>query len=484
MKKNSLIFKLLGAFLLVIAIGALIMSVLTSQATRNAFALYSTRSGKLWAERLAPSLGEYYARSNTWAGVDELLQSSWGNLLMPMGGGGMGMGRGNGAGQQAGSGMMMNGDQRLILADSQGAVISDSLNELQGTPLTQSELDNGAAIQVNGKLVGTVLITPDSLASSSPAAQFLSSVNQAIMSSAVIAALIALVIGSLLFFQITSPLQKLKRAASAIAGGNLDQRVEIKSKDELGELGIAFNQMAESLSKAEQQRQHMMADVAHELRTPLAAIQGTLEGIQDGILPMDQEQMDALVAETSLLNRLVGDSRLLSLAEAGALKLEFQEVEVNALVRQVVDRAAPLAAQKGITIQYDLPEQSLLARLDSDRMTMVLNNLIANALRYTPSGGTVRIRLELPNTNNEMEISVEESGAGIEPDSLPYVFDRFYRVERSRTRASGGSGLGLAIVKQLVEAHGGKVKAESPIFTDEKQRGYGTRIRLTLPVRP
>jgi len=292
------------------------------------------------------------------------------------------------------------------------------------------------------------------------------------------------VIGAVLFFQITSPLQKLKQAAASIAGGNLDQRVEIRSKDELGELGVAFNHMAESLTKAEQQRQHMMADVAHELRTPLAAIQGTLEGIQDGILPMDQEQMDALVAETSLLNRLVGDLRLLSLAEAGALKLEFQEVEVNALVRQVVDRAAPLAAQKGIAIQYDLPEQSLLARMDSDRMTMVLNNLIANALRYTPSGGTVRIHLTVPNANHEMEISVEDSGTGIEPDSLPYVFDRFYRVERSRTRASGGSGLGLAIVKQLVEAHGGKVKAESPIFTDEKQRGYGTRIRLTLPVRP
>ena len=484
MKKNSLIFKLLGAFLVVIAIGAVIMSVLTSQATQSAFALYSTRSGKIWAERLAPSLAEYYARSNNWAGVDELLQSSWGSLLIPMGGGGMGMGRGNGAGQQSNSGMMTTGDQRLILADSQGVVISDSLNELQETRLTQSELDNGAAIQVNGNLVGTVLVTSDSLASSSPAAQFLTSVNQAIMSSAAIAAIIALVIGAVLFFQITSPLQKLKQAAASIAGGNLDQRVEIRSKDELGELGVAFNHMAESLTKAEQQRQHMMADVAHELRTPLAAIQGTLEGIQDGILPMDQEQMDALVAETSLLNRLVGDLRLLSLAEAGALKLEFQEVEVNALVRQVVDRAAPLAAQKGIAIQYDLPEQSLLARMDSDRMTMVLNNLIANALRYTPSGGTVRIHLTVPNANHEMEISVEDSGTGIEPDSLPYVFDRFYRVERSRTRASGGSGLGLAIVKQLVEAHGGKVKAESPIFTDEKQRGYGTRIRLTLPVRP
>lgn len=482
MKKNSLIFKLLGAFLLVIAIGALIMSVLTSQATRNAFTLYSTRSGKVWAERLAPSLAEYFARSNTWAGVDELLQSSWGNLLMPMGVGGMGMGRGNGAGQQPGSGIMMTGDQRLVLADSQGVVISDSLNELEGTPLTQSELENGAAIQINGNRVGTILITPDSLASSSPAAQFLSSVNQAIMSSAAIAAIIALVIGALLFFQITSPLQKLKRAASAVAGGNLDQRVEIKSKDELGELGLAFNQMAESLSRAEQQRQHMMADVAHELRTPLAAIQGTLEGIQDGILPMDQEQMDALVAETSLLNRLVGDLRLLSLAEAGALKLEFQKVDVNALVRQVVDRAVPMAAQKGITIQYDLPEQPLLARMDSDRMTMVMNNLIANALRYTPSGGTVMIRLTVLTANHEMEISVEDSGMGIEPDSLPYVFDRFYRVERSRNRASGGSGLGLAIVKQLVEAHGGNVKAESPIFTDEHQQGYGTRIRLTLPV--
>ena len=480
MKKNSLIFKLLGAFLVVIAIGALVMSILTSQATRKAFDLYTTRSGQVWAERLAPSLADYYAQSSSWQGVDQLLQSSLTNLFTPMGSGGMGMGRGNGAGQQAG-GMMYFADQRIILADGSGKVITDTMGDLVGSQLTAAELTQGVPIEVNQSLVGTLIITPNNLASDSPASQFLSSVTQAIISSAVIAAGIALLIGALLFFQITAPVQKLKKAAASIAAGDLAQRVDIRSHDELGELGSTFNKMAESLARAEEQRQHMMADVAHELRTPLAAIQGTLEGMQDGILPVDSEQVDALYAETSLLNRLVGDLRLLSLAEAGALKLERQKTDAAALVQKVADRAVPLALQKKVAIRTDLEAGLTPILMDSDRITQVINNLISNALRYTPEGGSILLKLKSRSDSGVLEFSVEDTGAGIHPGNLPYVFDRFYRTEKSRNRASGGSGLGLAIVKQLVEAHGGSVKAESPIFEDAQHNGYGTRISFTLP---
>ncbi len=187
-----------------------------------------------------------------------------------------------------------------------------------------------------------------------PAQEFLASVNKAIASSAVIAGVIALILGALLFMQIIAPLRQLKQAAAAIASGDLDQRVAIKSHDEFGELGQTFNHMAESLASIETQRRHLVADVAHELRTPLAAIQGTLEGIQDGVLPLDEEQISALYSETMLLNRLVGDLKLLSLAEAGQLKLERQPTPPGAFIQQVVERAKPQGDQKNIRLETDL----------------------------------------------------------------------------------------------------------------------------------
>ena len=486
--RNSLIFKLLGAFLLVIAIGSLVIAVLTSQATRNAFNLYTTRSGQIWAQRLAPDLADFYARADNWNGVDAVLQSELGTQAIPVG---MGQGRGFGQGQQnANNGMTLapasragvaGMEQRLILADEKGIVIGDTQAELLGKQLSASELIYGAAIFVKNNLVGTLVVAPNDLHNSNtPASEFLASVNQAIISSAIIAGLIALILGSILFLQIIKPIRQLKKAATAIASGDLNQRVVIRSRDELGELGLTFNQMAESLANAETQRRHLVADVAHELRTPLAAIQGTLEGMQDGILPLDEEQVAALHSETMLLNRLVDDLKLLSLAEAGQLKLERQETEPGILFQQIVERVKPQADQKNIRLELDLQGDLPVVWMDSDRITQVLNNLIGNALRYTPESGIIKVQGSFLPSTNSLEVSVSDTGQGINPKDLPYVFDRFYRADKSRNRSSGGSGLGLAIVKQLVEAHGGNVRAESPIYQDQKQQGYGTKISFSL----
>lgn len=483
--RNSLIFKLMGAFLLVIAIGSLVIAVLTSLATQSAFNLYTTRSGQVWAQRLAPDLADYYARANNWQGVDEVLQSELGSQVMPGGmGNGMGAGQGRGfgaGGQNAGNGMMGMG-QRLILTDDKGLVVGDTQSGLLGKHLSASELNNGAAITVNNKLVGTLIVTPSDLTNATtPAGEFLASVNQAIFSSAGIAGLIALVLGAVLFIQIIKPLRQLKKAATAIASGDLDQRVSIHSRDELGELGQTFNQMAESLSNAETQRRHLVADVAHELRTPLAAIQGTLEGMQDGILPLDEEQLAALYSETMLLNRLVGDLKLLSLAEAGQLKLESQETDAGVLLQQIVERARPQADQKNIRLEAKLVPALPSMWIDADRIAQVINNLIGNAMRYTPEDGAITVQASFIPASGALEVSVSDTGQGIDPVDLPHIFDRFYRADKSRARSSGGSGLGLAIVKQLVEAHGGWVTAESPIFLDTNQQGYGTKITLQLP---
>ena len=484
--------KLMGAFLLVIAIGALVISLLTSQATQNAFTLYTTRSGQAWAQQIAPLLADYYVTNGNWQGVEAVINeqlssaSTIGTGLHMMGNGnGPGQGNGMGLGRQAfltnGMGAMM--DPRLILADDQGKVISDSGNDLIGKILPASELAKGAAIASGITTVGTIIVIPNELSSATtPASQFLASVNSSILAAVLIAGVIALILGAILFLQITSPLRQLKKAANSIAQGDLSQRVSIRSHDELGDLGQSFNQMADSLSQAETSRRHMVADVAHELRTPIAVIQANIEGMQDGVLPYDNDQIGLIHTEAMLLSRLVDDLRLLSLAEAGELKLDRSQTHIGELITGTVERMQPQAIQKKIALISNIPTSLPDVLIDADRITQVLNNLISNSMRYTPEGGTITIEVSQPVSSNFLEVSVSDTGVGIEPDDLPYVFDRFYRADQSRSRSSGGSGLGLAIVKQLVEAHGGTVKAESPILQSASNELPGTRITFTLPI--
>lgn len=479
--RNSLLFKLIGAFLLVITIGAVAISWSTSRAMQNAFSLYTTRNGQASAQQLSPVLAGYYSINMSWQGVETILQSELSSSASM--GMGSGQGRGSVAGRQGGMWVL---NQRVILADEQGIVINDSAGELLGHTLSPTELSNGAPVMVDGIQVGTILVTPNDFAgANSPAGQFLASVNQSIILSVVVAGMIALLLGSVLFFQITAPLRQLNKAASAIAHGDLSQRVAIHSKDELGELGQTFNQMSENLDHAETQRQHLIADVAHELRTPIAVIQANLEAMLDEVLPLDAEQVAALHNETLLLSRLVGDLRLLSQAEAGELKLEKQMSDIDILIRQIVERLNVQAQQNGIALELDLPERLPAVWIDAGRITQVLNNLLGNALRYTPQDGKIFISAEKsPDPADFIQISVTDTGPGIDPAALPFIFDRFYRADQSRARNSGGSGLGLAIVKQLVEAHGGKVEAFSPVFSKTDEQRYGSRFTFTLPSTP
>ncbi len=486
--RSSLLLKLMGAFLLVIVMGALVILWMSNRATQSAFTLYISRSGLAWAQQLAPTYADYYAQNGGWQGVEDLLRTGLSNINPPgmMNGShmnGKGAGFGQGRGQGLGAGMMAGVGQRLILADTQGKVIGDTQGELDGRILSASQLANGAPLIVNGETVGTLIVTPSQVSGATdPAQEFLASVNRSVLTAVAVAGGMALVLGAGLFLQITSPLRKLKLAAQAIAQGDLEQRVEIHTHDEFGEVGRVFNQMAFSLSRAEDQRRQMIADVAHELRTPLTVIQAGLEGMQDGVIPMDTAQLDSLHAETILLSRLIADLRLLSLAEAGELKLERQMTDLGALIHGLVERNRSQAQQKEITLDAELQPGIPQIYVDADRITQVLNNLVGNALRYTPSGGRITIQVASRKAKSgEVKISVTDTGPGIAADALPYIFDRFYRADKSRARASGGSGLGLAIVKQLVEAHGGSVSAMSPIFQGNTGPGYGTQIAFTLP---
>ncbi len=473
---------------MVVALGAIIIFWLTSRATQNAFNLYATRNGQALAQRLSPILADYYSTNMSWQGVDTFLQSQLSSIATTITpGSGKGQGQGFGQGQDAGAGRQGGIwgalGQRIILADGQGIVVSDTAGELNGQSLTSTQLANGVPVMVSNTLIGTILVTPNDFASSNtPAGQFLTSVNKSIILSVVLASGIALLIGAILFFQITAPLRRLNRAASAIAQGDLSQRVPIRSHDELGELSQTFNQMAESLDRNETQRQHLMADIAHELRTPITVIQANLEAMLDEVLPLDVEQVATLHDETLLLSRLVGDLRLLSQAEAGVLKLERQETEIGSLIQKKKKKIKVQAQQNGINLEGEIQDNLPSIWIDADRITQVLNNLIGNALRYTPRDGKIAVSAtKSTGSVDAIQISVTDTGPGIDPKALPFVFDRFYRADQSRARNRGGSGLGLAIVKQLVEAHGGKVEAVSPVFSNADKHGYGTRITVTLP---
>jgi signal transduction histidine kinase len=486
--RNSLIFKLMGAFLLVVALGAIIIFWLTSRATQNAFNLYATRNGQALAQRLSPILAEYYSTNMSWQGVDTFLQSQLSSIATTITpGSGEGQGQGFGQGQSAGAGRQGGIwgalGQRMILADGQRIVVSDTAGELNGQTLTSTQLANGVPVMVNGTMIGTILVTPNDFASSNtPAGQFLTSVNKSIILSVVFASVIALLLGAILFFEITAPLRQLNKAANGIAHGDLSQRVPIRSRDELGELSQTFNQMAESLDRNETQRQHLMADIAHELRTPITVIQANLEAMLDEVLPLDVAHVAALYDETLLLSRLVGDLRLLSQAEAGVLKLERQDTEIGSLIQRVTEKIKVQAQQNDINLEIEIQKNLPTIWIDADRITQVLNNLIGNALRYTPKYGKIAVSAtKSTGSVDAIQISITDTGPGIDPKALPFVFDRFYRADQSRARNSGGSGLGLAIVKQLVEAHGGKVEAVSPVFSNADKQGYGTRITITLP---
>ncbi|WP_420642219.1 sensor histidine kinase [Candidatus Leptofilum sp.] len=316
----------------------------------------------------------------------------------------------------------------------------------------------------------------DVLAPSSPEVlglSFLSDVQEAAQTAVIAAGVVSLVLGTLLFWQITRPMSQMRRASQALAAGEPDVRVPVRSQDELGKVAEAFNQMASKISEQEQLRRQMVADVAHELRTPLTVMQANLEAMLDGLLEPNPTELQELNDEVHRLSRLIDDLRLLSFADSGQLSLTLQEVDVRELASTVVARLAPLAETREVRLVDDAPGKLLIVLADADRIQQALTNLVANGIRHTPKGGRVRVTAVQEQTT--IHLSVIDSGPGIPPDDLPNVFDRFWRGDKSRSRHSGGSGLGLAIVKQIAELHQGRVSVLSP-------SGSGAVFTISLPV--
>jgi predicted ribosomally synthesized peptide with SipW-like signal peptide len=303
---------------------------------------------------------------------------------------------------------------------------------------------------------------------------FLNSVNRSLVLAVLVAGSAAVLLTLLLSRRILGPVEALTAAARKMEKGDLHQRVSVESKDEIGELAHAFNAMADGLARQEQLRRNMVTDVAHELRTPLSNIRGYLEAIKDGVATADQSTIESLHEEAMLLSRLVEDLQELELAEAGQLRLVRQPVSPAEIIERAVSAAQPILQDKGLTLRVDVPASLPMIHADPDRIGQVLRNLLSNAITHTPQGGEISVVARL--TYGHVEVSVQDTGRGIPSKHLPHIFERFFRADRSRARATGGAGLGLAIVKQLVELHGGRVWAKSI-------QGKGSTFAFTLPVK-
>lgn len=466
---HNLGFRLLAAFTLVIVIILSSVFFLVYRTTRGEIAQYEDRIENIQDNNLQAELYRYYSLTGAWDNVQSLV-TQWGNLY----------------------------GRRILLTDKAGKVVADSDSALLGSNYADNAVKETAeAIGIPGPgqifnfpmsnpvdhqmqviaadAVGYLYTVHGGLPGISVTALQITyqSIGRFFVRAGLVAIGIAIILTFFLSRRILSPVKALTSAARQFGKGDFSHRVAYQGKGEMGELALSFNSMAENLEKNEQQRRNMVADVAHELRTPITNLKGYLEAITDGVLKPDDDTIRSLDEEASSLSRLVGDLQELTLADAGKLKMTMQPEDISHIVKETIASIQPKAAEKELNVTADLPGELPLVEIDALRIRQVLNNLLSNAIAHTGKGGAVTVTGK--PQGDKLVISVTDTGEGIAPEHLPLIFDRFYRVDKSRTRATGGSGLGLTIAKRIVEAHGGAIGVTS-------QLGKGSTFTFSLPV--
>jgi two-component system OmpR family sensor kinase/two-component system sensor histidine kinase BaeS len=463
------------AFGLVVLVAVGVVALLGSFSAGQALRYYVAYSALMPHDTIVDALAAYYEEHGTWQGAGRLLEQAAGNQasMMTM----MGMRRGmRGA-------MGHDAVLQFVLADPAACVVYDGVAGNPGRLLSHDERAAAQPISAGGQVAGFLVVTvPRRSTLLGPLEEILvNRLRRWLAVAGLAAGGLALLLGLALSRSLTAPLQRLAAAARGIARGDFSQRVQPEGSAELVEVGLAFNDMAAALYESEQQRKNMVADVAHELRTPLAVLQGNLQALLDDLYPLDKAEVSRLYDETRLLSRLVDDLRDLALADAGQLGLSLRAVDAAALVADVGDSLGLAAEAQGVALKLELEEDLPPVMADPDRLAQVLRNLVTNALRHTPPGGTVT--LSAGRDEGDLVLVVADTGEGIAPEELGHVFDRFWRADRSRSRDGeaggarerGGSGLGLAIAQSLVEAHGGRIRVES-------DRDAGSRFTVAIPL--
>lgn len=406
------------------------------------------------SDGLVSQLADYYQTHGGWDGVESMLAGAQGTL--PRG----------------------PGDRLILsLADGHGQIIHPAWDPRVGSPLSQAERTDALPIQSSGgETVGYLRVerAPEPRPGPSPQQFLLGWLSRSLLLAAAIGGGLGILFGVLASRSLTAPLSRLAEAAQAIGARDLSKRVEVSGSHEVKEVAQAFNEMAAALEGAETLRRNLLADVAHELRTPLSVLQGNLRAILDDVYALDKAEVARLYDETRLLSRLVNDLHALAQAEAGQLALNRQPTQLAELVQSTATAFGAAADAKGVSLNWQIPADLPPVMADPARLTQVLHNLLDNALRHTPAGGSIALRAGCDD--GDVWLAVQDSGEGISPQDLPRVFDRFYRADPARSRATGGAGLGLAIVRAIVEAHGGAVSAASP-----GEPGQGSTFTLRLP---
>lgn len=455
-------WKLVVSFGLVVilAMGAVLLAIRRSTALEVRAYLFGSGSDDI--EELTSILQGYYVQNRTWDGVEQTLRGAIPRDPEP--------------GRPGMSGMM---GTRVLLADENRYVVFDSQERYEnGSQLKSIEISNAInLVDSNGNIIG-YLITGRGLGfQRGDEVSLIRRLNSVALRAGLLALGIALVVALIFAETLTKSIRQLTRAAQKMQSGDLNQQVQIHGRDEMAQLGMAFNGMATSLRSAEERRKIMTADIAHELRTPLAVQRAHLEAIQDGIYNFDKEHLQPVLDQNELLTRLVDDLRTLALADAGELVLKTTRVDIVDLVGGVGEQFRASANNKQINLiisTNDLGECFLNA--DPDRLAQVMNNLLSNAIRHTPEGGNVWITLERDISKGVIQVEVKDSGPGIPMEEVPYIFERFYRADRSRSRDEGGTGLGLAIARQIALAHGGNL-----FFSNAP--GGGATFTLSIPLQ-
>jgi signal transduction histidine kinase len=359
-----------------------------------------------------------------------------------------------------------------MLVDPSGTVVVAAGPDRAGKSIPAKDLAHGKAIEVDGRKVGTVVDAAQAPALNDREAQYLASTNRALWLAALGAMVIAVLLGAVLARTLTQPVRDLTRAIQAMSRGELRQEVPVRSADELGTLTQTFNQMSADLARSNELRRQQIADIAHDLRTPLTVITGYIEALRDGVLKPTPARFETMNSEAQHLKRLVDDLRTLSLADAGELPLQRQRLAPRTLLDRLAAAYAPQAAARQITLAVSAGTEVPDVNVDPERMAQVLGNLVTNALRHTPAGG--RIELSAQVQGQAVALRVQDTGEGMPADVVPHIFDRFYRGDPARNQQDSESGLGLAIAMSIVEAHGGTIAAAST-------PGHGTTFTITLP---
>ena len=462
---SSLQFRLALGFVLALAVSLILIGLATGVVAGKQTQRFARDRDSAQAAQVHRYVSDFYATRKDWkrdkAALQELLQ--W-------------------TGSVSGA--------RIQVYDSSRSLVADSHLNIPPSPLGKSgkgkrdrrfEAKEFPVVE-DGKQVGTFTVSSTGKAGPefqgavlvNPAPSRISKVvNRSLLWAGIGAAALGTLLVWLLSRRTLAPLQGLGATARRLGDGDLTQRAATQGPSEIRELAHNFNIMAQGLEEAERQRRNLTADVAHELRTPLSNIQGYLEAIRDGLVEPTPETIDTIHGQAVHLSRLVEDLRLLAQVEAGALQLYPVPVDLRELLNSCVEAVRFRAESEGISVGLDVGDSLPETEIDPTRISQVVGNLLDNAINHTPEGGSVTVACR--PLNGSIEIAVSDTGSGISHEDLPRLFDRFYRTDPSRDRATGGAGLGLTIARRLVEAHGGTIEAWS-------EPGQGSRFTMVLPI--